>query len=58
MYKSIYKQFKGMKKKTKELFDKVASKFRYNIGDKVYLNVLARKKEVAKSLNHCLKDLM
>ena len=39
----------------KERFDKLATKFRYNIGDKVYLNVLARKKGSCKKLEPLFK---
>ena len=43
------------KQKMKERFDKLATKFRYNIGDKVYLNVLARKKGSCKKLEPLFK---
>ena len=39
----------------KERFDKLATKFRYNIGDKVYLNVLARKNGSCKKLEPSFK---
>ena len=53
--KYIQTMQRNEKQKMKERFDKLATKFRYNIGDKVYLNVLARKKGSCKKLEPLFK---